>query len=251
MTAFFSLLSISERVADFTGSLPDLLSMLPDRTDCDFARLVKTNARPKSNIFFKETDGILIFISTFRFEAKGLNCGLKIVVFMEYKKLVAVTGLNGLFELISSKADGGLVRSLEDKTTKFVSNRSHSFSHLESIEVYTNGENVNLVDVFNAMKASAEKMPDANDAAATKAYFQKVFPSMDFQRVYASDMKKMVKWLDILNKNGIEIKLSEGHSDDMIPETSNEKKASAAAAPKPAAVKGGPAKKINTPRKMA
>jgi hypothetical protein len=76
---------------------------------------------------------------------------------MEYKKLVAVTGLSGLFELISSKADGGLVRSLDDKSTKFVSNRAHSFSHLESIEIFTVKEKVNLVDVFTAMQKSKEK----------------------------------------------------------------------------------------------
>ncbi len=68
---------------------------------------------------------------------------------MEYNKLVAVTGLSGLFELISSKADGGIVRSLEDKSTKFVSNRLHSFSHLESIEIFTKKDNVNLVEVLH------------------------------------------------------------------------------------------------------
>jgi hypothetical protein len=56
---------------------------------------------------------------------------------MEYSKLVSVTGLPGLFELLSSKADGGVVKSLEDKSTKFVSTRIHNFSHLESIEVFT------------------------------------------------------------------------------------------------------------------
>jgi hypothetical protein len=53
---------------------------------------------------------------------------------MDYNKLVSVTGLSGLFELVSSKADGGIVRSLEDNTTKFVSTRLHSFSHIESHE---------------------------------------------------------------------------------------------------------------------
>ena len=71
---------------------------------------------------------------------------------MEYNKLVSVTGLGGLFELIASKADGGIVRSLEDKTTKFVSTRQHSFSHLESVEIYTTAGNVNLVTVLTAMK---------------------------------------------------------------------------------------------------
>ena len=72
---------------------------------------------------------------------------------MEYSKIIAITGLPGLFELISSKSDGGIVRSLDDKSTKFVSSRVHQFSHLESIEVYTTRHNVNLVDVLKAMAA--------------------------------------------------------------------------------------------------
>ena len=128
---------------------------------------------------------------------------------MEYSKLVAVSGLPGLFELISSKTDGAIVRSLEDKSSRFVSSRIHNFSHLESIEVYTVRENVNLVELFNAMEKDGGKLPDEKDSDAVKTYFQKVYPDMDFERVYASDMKKMVRWFDILKKNNIEIKLPE------------------------------------------
>ena len=174
---------------------------------------------------------------------------------MSYNKLVSVTGLSGLFELVSSKADGGIVRSLEDKSTKFVSNRIHSFSHLESIEVFTVKDNVNLADVFLAMKESKEALPDGKaDAKAIKSYFEKVFPDMDFERVYGSDMKKMIRWYDILQKNNVEIKLSEAGDENASPEVTAEKKTAASSktvTPKSAAVKGGPAKKINTPRKMA
>jgi hypothetical protein len=168
---------------------------------------------------------------------------------MEYSKLVSVTGLPGLFELLSSKADGGVVKSLEDKSTKFVSTRVHQFSHLESIEVFTTADNVNLVDVFTAMAASAEKMPTETDAAAVKKYFEKVYPTMDFSRVYASDMKKMVKWFGILQANNVEIKLSElPDGESAITESV---KAKPAANTKAAAVSNAPARKINTPRKMA
>src|SRR3954447_1922097 len=128
---------------------------------------------------------------------------------MEYSKLISVTGMGGLFELVASKADGAIVRSLEDKSTRFISSRQHSFSHLEGIEVYTQRENVNLVDLFKAMDASNEPLPSEKDAAAIKKYFEKVYPEMDFARVYASDMKKMVKWFSVLKKNDIELKLSE------------------------------------------
>lgn len=168
---------------------------------------------------------------------------------MEYNKLVSVTGLGGLFELLSTKADGGVVRSLEDKSTKFVSTRIHSFSHLESIEIYTTGENVNLVDVFTAIQSSSEKLPDAKaDNAALKKYFEKVFPTMDFERVYVSDMKKIVKWYDILTKNNVEIKLSEIPTDVDAPQQEIKPKV---AETKAAPVKNAPAKKINAPRKMA
>jgi Domain of unknown function (DUF5606) len=128
---------------------------------------------------------------------------------MEYSKLVAVSGLPGLFELMSSKTDGAIVRSLEDKSTRFVASRVHNFSNLESIEIYTVRDNVNLVEIFNAMEKDSSALPDEKDAAAIKKYFQKVYPDMDFERVYASDMKKMVKWFDVLKKNNIDIKLSE------------------------------------------
>ena len=126
---------------------------------------------------------------------------------MDYNKIVSVSGLAGLFELLSSKSDGAVVRSLEDNTSKFVSTRLHNFSHLESIEVFTVKDNTNLSELFEAMEKSKEKLPDAKaDNKALKSYFEKVYPDLDFERVYASDMKKMVKWFDILKKNKIEIK---------------------------------------------
>jgi hypothetical protein len=128
---------------------------------------------------------------------------------MEYNRIVAVTGLPGLYEIVSSKNDGALVRSLEDGNTKFISSRIHNLSHLESIEVYTTEDNVNLVEILQAMKSNQTALPDVKDNKALKSYFEKVFPSLDFERVYASDMKKMVKWFETLEKNNIEYKLTE------------------------------------------
>ncbi len=128
---------------------------------------------------------------------------------MEYNKLISVTGFSGLFELVTSKTDGAVVRSLEDNTTKFVSSRVHQFSHLESIEVYTTDDNVNLADIFKAMDASPEALPSEKDNKAVKSYFEKVFPSMDFERVYSSDMKKMVRWFGVIKQQNIEIVLPE------------------------------------------
>jgi hypothetical protein len=123
---------------------------------------------------------------------------------MEYNKIVAVTGLPGLYEILSSKADGAIVRSLEDQSTKFVSSRIHNLSHLESIEVYTVRENVSLSDIFSAMKANGQPLPDVKDNKALKAYFEAVYPDLDFDRVYTSDMKKMVKWYEVLTNANVD-----------------------------------------------
>lgn len=128
---------------------------------------------------------------------------------MEYSKLISVTGLPGLQELISSKNDGAIVRSLDDKTTKFISSRMHNFSHLESIEIYTQQGNVNLVEIFHAMEKTKTSLPDEKDPKAVKGYFEKVYPEMDFERVYNSDMKKLIRWFSVLKANNIEIKLTE------------------------------------------
>jgi hypothetical protein len=177
---------------------------------------------------------------------------------MEYNKIIAVTGLPGLYELVSSKTDGAIVRSLDDKTTSFVSSRIHNFSHLESIEVYTVRDNVNLVDILKAMEVSTTKLPDEKDAAALKNYFTKVYPDLDFSRVYSSDLKKMVKWFQVLQTNNIEIKLTEPEEEEVLEvseevppvevkapaakaEKKKEEKEKVAVAEKPAATKKPPA----------
>jgi hypothetical protein len=128
---------------------------------------------------------------------------------MEYSRIVAVTGMPGLYEILSSKSDGAIVRSLEDGSTKFISSRVHNLSHLESIEIYTTGENVSLSEIFAAMKGSSNALPDPKDNNALKGYFETVYPDMDQDRVYASDMKKMVNWYNVLQKHNIDFTAKE------------------------------------------
>ena len=159
---------------------------------------------------------------------------------MEYNRIVAVTGMPGLFEVVSSKSDGAIVRSLEDQSTKFVSSRVHNLSHLESIEVYTVRDNVQLADIFTAMKASDAAMPDVKDNKALKSYFEKVYPDLDFDRVYSSDMKKMIKWYEVIENNKIDYtRKEEAPEEEKAEEPVQEEVAavSEAAAEKPAKTK--------------
>jgi hypothetical protein len=171
---------------------------------------------------------------------------------MEYGKIIAVTGLPGLFELMSSKNDGAIVRSLEDKSTKFVSSRIHNFSHLESIEVFTVRDNVNLAEVFQAMEKSTDKVPEEKDNAQIKAYFEKTYPDLDFSRVYTSDLKKMVKWFNVLKANEVEIKVRTAEEEapeetaEVEPIAVSEAPAEQAVAPKPKKTTAKKAEAVDT-----
>jgi hypothetical protein len=168
---------------------------------------------------------------------------------MEYSKLVAVTGMPGLYELVNTKNDGAIVRSLEDNSTRFASSRIHNFSHLESIEIYTTGENVNLVEIFYAMEKATGDLPDGKDNAAVKKYFEKVYPELDFERVYTSDLKKMIRWFEVLKKNNVEIKLSAPAEEpqEEAPEVEAEEKKPAKPAGKKPGVKEDKAEKAPKP----
>lgn len=125
---------------------------------------------------------------------------------MEYKEMVSVTGEPGLYQLVSSKSDGAVVRSLDGKMTKFIPSRNHHFTPLESIEVFTTGENVLLSEVFKSMQKNESDYPIPSmgeEAKTIKAYFSHVFPTLDEERVYQSDLKKMLKWYPQLKDAGL------------------------------------------------
>ena len=123
---------------------------------------------------------------------------------MQYRELVAISGMGGLFQLLSTKSDGAIVKNLDDQTTKFVAARSHHVTPLESIEVYTQTDNVRLWDVFQQMKENEAKVENMDvskmDAKTIQKNFAILFPEHDAERVYVSDMKKMIRWYGILKR---------------------------------------------------
>lgn len=121
---------------------------------------------------------------------------------MEYRHVVAVTGLSGLYALVSTKNDGAIVRSLVDNSIKFISSRLHQITPLESIEIYTTEDkNVRLHEVFEAIKgddAEVLAIVSNKDDKAIRSLFGKILPTFDQERVYTSDIKKVFKWYTIL-----------------------------------------------------
>jgi len=123
---------------------------------------------------------------------------------MNYREIVSVTGAGGLFQLVGSKGDGALLRQIGENTVKFFPARKHSITQLETIEVYTTEDNVPLHDIFRSMQQQGGERPSAKAGSdEIKGYFKSVYPALDEDRVYVSDMKKMLKWYDILEQNNL------------------------------------------------
>ena len=116
---------------------------------------------------------------------------------MDFKDIMSISGLPGLFSLVASKANGIVVKSMEDGKTQFVSSRIHGISSLDNISVYLAGdETISLRNVLAEMKKqeTAIPLPDAkSDASALKAYFKKMVPDYDEEKGQYFD-KKGEQW---------------------------------------------------------
>lgn len=123
---------------------------------------------------------------------------------MNFSDLVSISGLSGLYKLVGTKADGAIVKNFDDDKTLFVSARKHEVTPLDSIEVYTQTDNVPLREVFQTFTknvGAVDKVAVHKDGnKVIQETFGKLFPDYDKSRVYASDMKKMLKWYGILQK---------------------------------------------------
>lgn len=125
---------------------------------------------------------------------------------MRFRDITSITGIGGLFKMESHKPSGLIVTSLTEGWTKFVSNREHLFSPLDNISIYTANDTVELLDVMlkaYEQKTSNPPVDAKSDNATLSAYFEKVLPEYDREKVHISDIKKFIKWFQILDEKGI------------------------------------------------
>jgi hypothetical protein len=116
---------------------------------------------------------------------------------MEFKEIIAVTGVPGLKRLVANRNDGLILSELDGSNKKFYSNRQHMFSPLENISIYTDNDTVVLLDVMIEMKAqkatNAPVEPNASNDEL-RNYLGSILPNFDRERVNVSDIKKLLKW---------------------------------------------------------
>lgn len=121
---------------------------------------------------------------------------------IDLSKLLAISGLPGLYDLVANRPDGAIVKSFETNQTKFVPLRKHQFSLLETISIYTFTDSTPIAEIFFTMKKSDQPVPEADaDQKSCSTYFQMILPDYDPDRVSIGDIKKVIKWFTFLAKH--------------------------------------------------
>ncbi|MCS6916675.1 MAG: DUF5606 domain-containing protein [Chitinophagales bacterium] len=123
----------------------------------------------------------------------------------EFSKIVAVSGLPGLYELVSSRSNGAIVRNLQDGRSQFVSGRTQSVLALENVAIFLHGDNSMPVrEVLYRMQQQESQNPAPDpqaDPAALENYLSVVVPDYDRRRVHHSDMRRLLRWYHLLKQH--------------------------------------------------
>jgi len=117
---------------------------------------------------------------------------------MNLTKILAISGKPGLYRLETQTRTGFLATSLVDDKRISVGIRNN-VSLLSEIAIYTTEKEIPLSEVFEKIKTGKETRVSAKaDGATLEVYFAEVLPEYDRDRVYTSDIKKVIQWYNLL-----------------------------------------------------
>jgi len=118
---------------------------------------------------------------------------------MNLRGIVAVSGRPGLFKLVGQNKVGYILESLDAQKVKIVANITNTkLASLEDITVYGEDEEIKLVDVFTKISAKGSTPDPKSDTKVLRSFFNEVAPGHDEEKVYASDMKKIIGWFNLI-----------------------------------------------------
>lgn len=137
---------------------------------------------------------------------------------MTIAEIATVSGKGGLFKVLAPTKSGMILESLDEAKTKMVATTNHRLSLLNEISIYTTTKdgNVPLEDVLKKIQKEFgdDTGVDPNsDPSELRAFLKSVLPEYDEDRVYVSDIKKLVKWYAIIRKYAPEV-LEEGEQEE-------------------------------------
>ena len=124
---------------------------------------------------------------------------------MNIEKILAISGKPGLYELKIQTRTGFVAESLLDGK-KITVNLKANVSLLSEISIYTYEAEKPLVEILIAIAKKENNGPAIShkeDAATLAAYFKEIVPDYDEERVYGSDIKKVLNWYNLLQSKGL------------------------------------------------
>jgi len=134
---------------------------------------------------------------------------------MEFNKIIAVSGKPGLFRVVSQSKNAVIAESLIEKKRIAINTTQH-ISLLENIAIYTYEEDMPLLEVFNAISKKTggkEALSHKESNKNLTSFFTEVIPNYDDERVYVSNIKKVIQWFNLLVKTGLDFSKIEESSE--------------------------------------
>ncbi|HRH66211.1 MAG TPA: DUF5606 domain-containing protein [Bacteroidia bacterium] len=139
---------------------------------------------------------------------------------MELKDIISVPGMSGLYKVVANNKNGFIVESLADSKRTLI-NSNQRIMTLVDIAVYTTEEEMPLREIYKKIQQTDGQKLGVDvkaDVAKLRDYFKKIVPNFDEERVYSSDIKKMLTWYELL-KDKIDFSKEEetgGEADEKI-----------------------------------
>lgn len=119
---------------------------------------------------------------------------------MNLREVLAISGKPGLYKIEANRDNGLIASALGSDKKNFYASRLHMFTPLENITIYTEDDAIELAEIFKILKKDEKVLIKANSSAdELRAFFVKVVPDHDQEKVYTSDIKKIIKWYNMLN----------------------------------------------------
>ncbi len=125
---------------------------------------------------------------------------------MNLKDIVSVSGMPGLYKMVTPRSNGLIIQEFDTEKRRFVSVRKHHITPMESISIYTITDSVEMQVIFRRMLEQIEDNPVPSPKAPENEimeYFEDIVPDYDKTRVYAKDVRKVIKWFLFLHARGI------------------------------------------------
>ena len=129
---------------------------------------------------------------------------------MELKEIATVAGKSGLYNVLKPSRSGVILESMDNKKNKLVVGANHRVSILSEISIYTMDEEgaASLEKILVAIEKEFEGdtglTPDS-DNEEYRAFLKHILPEFDEERVYTSDIKKLINWYKIIREQAPEI----------------------------------------------